>query len=131
MTEIQGLLVAAIQMIAGSVITALAATVIAYIRKKAKHITSTINNETARHCIAELEDAVTAAVARTSQTYVDELKKIGAFLPAAQASALMQSRDNALALVTPATREYLQKTYDLHSLIDAKIEHRVRASKMS
>jgi Na+-transporting methylmalonyl-CoA/oxaloacetate decarboxylase gamma subunit len=42
---------------------------------KAKQIETNMQNEKAKHYLTELENAVSAAVAQTSQRYVDGLKK--------------------------------------------------------
>ena len=129
MAELQEIFLTAIHMVIIAAVPALTAVVIAFIRKKAAHITSQMSNETARHSIAELENAITAAVAKTSQTYVDELKKTNAFSSAAQSSALKQAKDTALASLSPTTRKYLQDAHDLQCLIEAMIEAEVRSQK--
>jgi len=122
LTLLQAVLIAAVPVLTGIAIV--------FLKKKSDHITSQINNETLRSCLDELSDAVFSAVAHTSSTYVDELKKSDKFDKSAQMNALSKAKDTALASLTPATREFLSEIYDnLDGLLETKVEQAVRCQK--
>jgi len=83
-----------------------------------------------QHCLNELTDTVWAAVAKTSQAYVDDFKEEGTFSRAAQTSALNDAKRAVLDALAPATKRFLQETYsDYECLLESKIEEVVRAQK--
>ena len=58
--------------------------------------------------IREIAGAITNAVAATSQTYVDSLKKAGKFDAAAQAEAANKAMTACLASISPAATELIE-----------------------
>ncbi|MCL2818023.1 MAG: hypothetical protein FWD39_06540 [Clostridiales bacterium] len=80
------------------------------------------------HAKWQATDAVAAAVAHTSQTYVDELRKSGQFSPGNQAEALRRARETAKDLLTRDAHSILQEAYGsvndyLETLIEAEIKN--------
>lgn len=80
--------------------------------------------------IKEIADAISDAVAATSQTYVDALKKAGAFTVEAQEEAARQALEACLASISPAARAFAEAAYgDLTAYLANKIEAEVRKQK--
>lgn len=80
--------------------------------------------------IREIADAVSVAVAMTSQTYVDALKKAGAFTEEAQAEAARKALDAGLAAISPATATFISRAYgDVVAYLMTRIEAEVRRQK--
>ncbi len=127
MKEILLDLVLAVIAAAVPVLTAHAA---AYIRKaKEKAVTSTDNTKVQGY-ISEISDAVANAVSATSQTYVDALKKAGAFSKEAQEEAAEKALSACLTSISPASIDYIKETYkDLIAYLSTKIEAEVRKQK--
>jgi len=122
MTLIHAVIVTAVPILTGLAVT--------YFKARIKHTQTQTDTHLSEHCLDELEDAVWAAVAQTSQAYVDSLKQSGTFSPEAQAVALDKAKVTALAALTPATQTFLKEAYgNLQSLLEAKIEAAVRAQK--
>jgi len=85
-----------------------------------------------KQCLDELEGAARAAVAKTSQTFVDSLKESGTFTGKAQTAALHKAKQTAIEALAPATKNFLRSMYDNYEdLLEAKIEEAVRAGKPS
>jgi len=119
---VQAVLVATIPVVAGFLTS--------YIKTKSAHFAELTQNEKTRLYLGELSDAVITAVAQTSQTYVDELKRNGTFSKDAQMVALEKAKKTAIATLSPAAKSFLEQTYmDLQALLDAKIEEAVREQK--
>ena len=122
LTLIQAVIVAAVPIITGAVIS--------YCKAKQRQADAEANTTTARHALDELAEAAYAAAAKTSNAYVDELKKSDTFDKDAQAEALQQAKNTAIAAITPATLAFLQSSYsNLQSMIETKIEEAVRTQK--
>lgn len=80
--------------------------------------------------IKEIADAITDAVAATSQTYVDALKKAGAFTKEAQEEAAQKSLTACLASISPAAKAFAEAAYgDLTTYLANRIEAEVRKQK--
>ena len=81
--------------------------------------------------VAEIADALAAAVAMVSQTYVDALKAAGAFDKEAQKEALSRALAACLASLSQSAQEYISTTYgDINAYLTTKIEAEVRAQKL-
>ncbi len=81
--------------------------------------------------IEEITTAVTDAVAATSQTYVDALKKAGKFDKEAQENAAKNALLVCAKTISPAAMQFIEKTYG--SIVDYltnKIESEVRRQKL-
>ena len=130
MEMLQELLLFSLQAVILAAFPVLTAFAVKFIREKTAHVAAQTNNETIRHCMEELGSAVSAAVAATSNAYVDSLKKNGTFTVGEQRAALEKAKMTALATLTPATRALLANMYsDLPKLLETKIEEAVRTKK--
>lgn len=80
--------------------------------------------------INEITDAVTNAVAATSQTYVDALKRAGTFDKQAQKEAAQRALAACCSSITPAATEFIESAYgDVKAYLMNKIEAEVRKQK--
>ncbi len=80
--------------------------------------------------LREIGDAVSDAVAATSQTYVDELKKAGSFNKDAHSKAALLALEAATRAVSPAAKAFVKGAYgDVEAFLKGKIEAEVRAQK--
>ena len=80
--------------------------------------------------IKEIADAISAAVAATSQTYVDALKKSGKFDAEAQKAAAQKALNACLASISDRAQRFLDYTYgDIKEYLTTKIEAEVRKQK--
>ena len=105
---------------------------VSFLKKKSAQAQTRIENDTAKHYLDEITNAVTTAVSATSQTYVDALKKDNAFTKEAQLEALNKAKDTALSILSPAAAQFVSEVYgDLNSFLVAKIEEAVRVQKTS
>lgn len=93
-------------------------------------LNSKIKNEKVRAAIENTRDIITAAVAETSQKFVDDLKKAGDFSEALKAEAYEKTLANVRNQLT-AEAEMLIKstTNDVEAWLAAEIEKAVRNSK--
>ncbi len=83
-----------------------------------------------RGYLQEIAGAVSDAVAATSQTYVDELKKAGSFDLVAHNSAADQALVACLRALSPAVKGFIEEAYgDVRAYLGGKIEAEVRAQK--
>lgn len=105
---------------------------VSFLKKKSAQAQTQIENDTAKHYLDEITNAVTTAVTATSQTYVDALKKDNAFTKEAQLEALNKAKDTALSILSPAAVQFISEVYgDLNNFLVAKIEETVRVQKTS
>lgn len=105
---------------------------VSFLKKKSAQAQTQIENDTAKHYLDEITNAVTTAVSATSQTYVDALKKDNAFTKEAQLEALNKAKDTALSILSPAAAQFVSEVYgDLNGFLVAKIEEAVRVQKTS
>ena len=89
-----------------------------------------IKNEKVRAALENARDIITAAVAETSQTFVDELKKTGEFSDALKAEAHKRTFEHVKARLTEEATKLIQgTTNDLDAWIDAEIEKAVKNEK--
>lgn len=112
-------------------ITAGGAYAVALLRRETKKIETQLDNETAAKYIQMATDAVAQAVAYTSQTYVDALKKQGAFTKEAQLEAFQKSRDKVMEILSDAAVGALMQIYgDFDVWLNTKIEQVCRETKL-
>jgi hypothetical protein len=101
-----------------------------WLTKKSNEITANIDNETARKYIDMLTETVIECVEATTQTYVESLKKQGAFDAEAQKIALETTCENILSILSEEAKEYLAEIYgDLNIAIVNKVEAQVKLQK--
>lgn len=112
-------------------ITAGGAYAVALLRRETAKIEKQLDNETAAKYIQMATDAVAQAVAYTSQTYVDTLKKQGAFTKEAQFEAFRKSRDKVMEILSETAIGALMQIYgDFDVWLNTKIEQVCRETKI-
>lgn len=80
--------------------------------------------------IKEIADAITDAVAATSQTFVDALKRAGSFTQEKWKEAADKALTACLASISPAAKSFVETTYgDIEAYLKPKIEAEVRKQK--
>lgn len=110
------------------VLSACAVVAIKMLRDKALAQTDSIKRQ---EYINEIADAVSGAVSATSQTYVDALKKAGAFTVKAQEEALQMALSACIASISPAAQTFITSIYgDLTEYLVNRIEAEVRNQKL-
>ncbi len=81
--------------------------------------------------IEEITTAVNDAVAATSQTYVDALKKADKFDKDAQTDAARKALTACIASISPAAQDFIEKAYgNITEYLTNKIEAEVRKQKL-
>lgn len=127
MKEILLDLVLAVIAAAVPVITAHA---VGYIKKAKEKAVASTDNVKVQGYISEISNAVVSAVAATSQTYVDALKKAGTFSEEAQKEAAEMAFSVCLSSISPAAVDFIERAYeDIRGYLSAKIEAEVRRQK--
>lgn len=119
-----------------AVITAAVPVITAYaislIKKTGENAAADTDSIKAQGYIKEITDAISDAVAATSQTYVDALKQAGTFTKEAQAEAAKKALTSCLASISPAAQEFVKEAYgDITEYLTNKIEAEVRKQKIS
>ena len=103
---------------------------IALISNKIKQIKQDTDNDLLDKYLSMLENTITDCVIATTQTYVDSLKKQGAFDADAQKVAFTKTYTNVMKILTEDAKEYLEQALgDLESYIYNKIESEVALNK--
>lgn len=94
------------------------------------YLNTKIKNERVRDLIGNVRDIITAAVAQTSQNFVDDLKKNGEFVPEKQGEAFKQTLENVKNQLTEeAAAAIAAITQDTEAWIAAEIEKAVAENK--
>ena len=93
-----------------------------------KFLSKIISDGLAEEITDRLEDAVRA----TFQTYVDDLKKNGAFTKEAQAHALGMALATLLGSLSQEAKDYIEKNFgDAKTYLTGRIEAEVKRQKMA
>lgn len=122
LTLLQAVLVAATP-----VLTAFACKLI---NKAAGWFSAKINSCVVEKYAHEIADVISTSVTYASQTYVDALKKGGAFDTKEQKIAFEMAYKTAEGMLTEGARSFITDTYgDLNAFLTAKIEAEVNARK--
>lgn len=101
-----------------------------FIKDKSIEIQGKVDNDTADKYIGMIADTISACVLATNQTYVEALKKEGAFTAEAQKEAFALTYDAVMSILTEEAKVYLANLYgDVTAYITAKIEAEVNKSK--
>ena len=109
------------------ILTAYAVKLIKQAAENAKADTDSIKMQ---DYITEIANAISDAVAATSQTYVDALKQTGKFTVEAQKEAAQKALTACLAAISPAAQAFIEGAYgDLKEYLTNKIEAEVRKQK--
>lgn len=103
---------------------------IKFVNAKSAEIGTKVNNETQKKYLEMLNNTITDCVIATTQTYVDSLKKQGAFDAEAQKVAFTMTYESVVKLLTDEAAEYLNEAVgDLQLYITQKIEAEVNLNK--
>ena len=112
------------------VLTALCGYLLTYINKKKQALQQDINNELVKKYTDLIEQTIIDCVTATNQTYVEALKKEGAFTKEAQKEAFSRTLNNVMSILTEDCYEYLATiTSDVDKYIANKIEAEVNFAK--
>lgn len=112
------------------VLTALCGYLLTYINKKKQALQQDINNELVTKYTDLIEQTIIDCVTATNQTYVEALKKEGAFTKEAQKEAFSRTLNNVMSILTEDCYEYLATiTSDVDKYIANKIEAEVNFAK--
>ena len=100
------------------------------INAKMEQISSNRKNELEKKYLNMLSSTITECVMATTQTYVDSLKKQGAFTAEAQKQAFDQTYNAVMTILSEEAKEYLNEAVgDLNLYITQKIEAEVNLNK--
>lgn len=103
---------------------------IKFVNAKSAEIGTKVENETQKKYLEMLNNTITDCVIATTQTYVDSLKKQGAFDAEAQKVAFTMTYESVVKLLTDEATEYLNEAVgDLQLYITQKIEAEVNLNK--
>ncbi len=103
---------------------------IAFINAKRDELKKKTDNETVHKYLDMLDKTITDCVLATTQTYVETLKKQGAFDEEAQKIALQTTYQNVMKILTEEAKMYLETAVaDLNEYILNKIEAEVKITK--
>ena len=101
-----------------------------WVNAKTAEIATNSKNETEKKYINMLNKTISDCVIATTQTYVDSLKKQGAFDAEAQKIAFTMTYESVIKLLTDEATEYLNEAVgDLNLYITQKIEAEVNLNK--
>lgn len=101
-----------------------------WVNAKSAEIADSRDNALEKKYIQMLNETITNCVIATSQTYVDSLKKQGAFDAEAQKVAFTMTYEAVIKLLTDEAQEYLNTAVgDLNLYITQKIESEVNLNK--
>ena len=104
--------------------------IVKLVNVKINEISSTKHNELEQKYLNMLNETITKCVIATTQTYVDALKKQGAFDAEAQKVAFSMTYEAVVKLLTDEATEYLNEAVgDLNLYITQKIESEVNLNK--
>ena len=100
------------------------------IRVKIQELKQKKNDDLYHKYLDMLEDTITQCVLATTQTYVDSLKKEGAFDADAQKVAFTKTYTNVMKILSDEAKEYLTNILgDLETYVYNKIEANVKLTK--
>lgn len=102
-----------------------------YIQVKSAEITTQSDNVLVDKYTTMLADTISACVLATNQTYVESLKKQGAFDLEAQKVAFNMTLEAVMNILSDEAKEYLSEAFgDLNSYITSQIEASVNVNKI-
>ena len=102
-----------------------------WVNARIGEISDNCKNETEKKYLNMLNSTISDCVIATTQTYVDALKKQGAFDAEAQKVAFTMTYEAVIKLLTDEAKIYLNEAVgDLNLYITQKIESEVNLNKM-
>lgn len=112
-------------------IPVLATFLISFINKAKENAVANTENTKKQGYITEIATAISDAVAATSQTYVDALKKAGEFNEAAQREAAKMALGTCISSLSSSAISFIETAYgDVSEYLASKIEAEVRKQKL-
>lgn len=103
-----------------------------YLKAKGNQIADSTDNALASKYIKMLAETICTCVEATNQTYVEALKKAGAFDEAAQKEAFNKTKEAVMNILSDEAKKYLASIYgDLDQFIESMIEAQVKLAKKS
>ena len=112
------------------VFTALCGYFLTYINKKKNALQLEMDNELVTKYTDMLEQVIQQCVAATNQTFVEALKKQGAFDELAQKEAFAKTYNNVMSILNEECYDFLfMITADVEAYIVSKIEAEVNFAK--
>ena len=128
--EWMGLFIQFMEVVLLPLLGALTTFLVIFIKRKSDEIAAKTDNELHKKYVEMLADTIADCVSATSQTYVESLKKQGAFDAEAQKKAFEMSYNAVFAILTEDAKKYLNAVYgDLGAYVTQKIEAQVKADK--
>lgn len=104
---------------------------VSFINKLRNQAVEQVEDAKRQSYITEIANAVSVAVAATSQTYVDALKTSGSFTVEAQKEAAQKALTACVAAISPAAQSFITSAYgDLAEYLTNRIEAEVRKQKL-
>ena len=104
--------------------------IIKFINAKSNEMIGNTKDQTAQKYIAMAAETIKSCVIATNQTYVEALKKEGAFDAEAQKKAFELTYTAVLEILTDEAKDYLIEAYgDLASYLTTQIEAEVNLNK--
>lgn len=101
-----------------------------YLKAKGNQIADSTDNALASKYIKMLTETICTCVEATNQTYVEALKKTGAFDEAAQKEAFNKTKEAVMNILSDEAKKYLASIYgDLDKFIESMIEAQVKLAK--
>lgn len=102
-----------------------------FLSKKKEEIKQNMTSETQKRLLDEAMEAVTTAVIKTNQTYVEILKKNGAFSIENQKKAFEKSMQTAVEIMSQEAKDFISATYGyFDKWLSARIEAAVNTVKV-
>lgn len=103
---------------------------IQWVNLKKEELKLTTNNETAKKYMNMIAQTITDCVIATNQTYVEALKKEGAFTKEAQLKAFQDTYNEVVKILSDDAKKYIAETFgDLQTYLTTKIEAEVNIQK--
>lgn len=104
--------------------------IVMLLKSKVAELEQNIHNEKLNKYLNLAEDAIETAVISVNQTFVDTMKKQGAFDENAMEKSFHVAKNKALAIMGSAAVSALKEVYkDLDIWLDNKIEYYVKQNK--
>ena len=101
-----------------------------FLSAKRDELNTKTDSEIAKKYTDMIFQTVVDCVTATNQTYVEALKKEGAFTPEAQKEAFTKTLDAVLAILSDDAKDYIREaTGDLNTYLTNLIEAQVHANK--